>query len=444
MPSQDKTILSRSDSSDPLVLTKRNIEAGRGEKKSELKKFTWDEVHSHRSENDCWMVIKGKVYDVTSWIPKHPGGNLLMNGAGRDATPIYMSYHPSRVDSILPKYCIGEVEDYAPYYKWDSEFYSVLKTRVEECVKTNKLTGTSKEMILKTVILLAVWTFFYYLMLQTGNILIALIWGLCHAHLGIQVGHDGNHGSFAKTRWLQDLAKITMDIMGASSVVWEMQHNVGHHPNSNRKGDYEHEDYDPDSKSGYPFIRITPNHPWKPMYRYQHFYIWPLFALVGFKWLYGDFRSLYQKRYQAFDLWEVTDRMVLHALFFKSVFFVYALGVPAYHFGFVWGFVLFSTFLVAMSYVFILMFGVNHLTEDSMFPNEETRERDWAKLQVATSCNFAIHSRLWMWLSGGLNFQIEHHLFPAISHTYLPYIAPIVQQTCKEYNVPYRDRKSVV
>jgi len=85
----------------------------------------------------------------------------------------------------------------------------------------------------------------------------------------------------------------------------------------------------------------------------------------------------------------------------------------------------------------VLMFSVNHLTEPADFPDELTNERDWAKLQVLTSTNFGINSSLWTLLSGGLNYQIEHHLFPGVCHMYLPLIHPIVKKTCEEFKIPY-------
>jgi len=400
-------------------------------------KYTWDQVEAHRSVNDCWMVIDGKVYDFTSWVPKHPGGQLIMNGAGRDASPLFLSYHPLRVQAMLPTYQIGEIDDYKPYYKWQTEFYTTMKRRVEEVVKRHDLRSDSKEMFLKSAVLLVIWAFAYYLAFSTGNIFAALILGFVHGHIGIQIAHDGNHGSFSKRPWLSKLAAASMDIMGASSLNWEMQHNVGHHPNSNRKGDYYNEDYDPDAKSGYPFVRLTPNHDWKPMHQYQHIYIWALFSFVGLKWLYGDFRSLILRRYQTFVYWDISTAYLVWTLTAKSFFFFYAFGVFAYTYGLWHGWCMFFVFLAAQSYVFILMFAVNHLTEDSEFPNETFIERDWAKLQISTSTNYSRDSRLWLWLSGGLNFQIEHHLFPSICHMYLPYIAPVVKQTCKEFNVPY-------
>jgi len=383
------------------------------------------------------MVVDGKVYDFTSWVPTHPGGQLIMNGAGRDASPLFFSYHPVKVQALLPKYCIGEIEDYKPYYKWQSEFYLTMKRRVDEVVKLNNLRSDSKEIYLKSILLLLMWSIAYYIALSSGTLLAAIILGLVHGHIGIQIAHDGNHGSFSRRPWLVKLAAVSMDIMGASSLNWEMQHNVGHHPNSNRKGDYYDEDYDPDAKSGHPFVRLTPNHEWKPIHRFQHLYIWFMFSVVGLKWLYGDFRSLIQRRYQTFVFWDISRLYVAWTLATKAFFFFYAFGVFAYTHGAWQGFCMFNCFLAAQSYVFILMFAVNHLTEENEFPNETSKERDWAKLQIMTSTNYANDSKLWLWISGGLNFQIEHHLFPGICHTYLPYISPVVKQTCKEFNVPY-------
>jgi len=252
-----------------------------------------------------------------------------------------------------------------------------------------------------------------------------------------KIAHDGNHGSYSKNSFLTRLAANSMDLMGGSSLAWEMQHNVGHHPNSNRKGDYYSEDYDPDSKAGYPYCRISPNQEWKPFHRYQHLFIWMLFLGVGLKWLYGDFRALYYRKYQTFEFWTIDKSIIIWSLATKSFFFYYALYIPCFYLGLSYGLFGFLSFLAAQSYVFILMFGVNHLTEETIFPNEKSKERDWAKLQILTSCNYATQSKFWHYVSGGLNFQIEHHLFPGICHSYLPYIAPTVKQTCEEYGITY-------
>lgn len=99
------------------------------------------------------------------------------------------------------------------------------------------------------------------------------------------------------------------------------------------------------------------------------------------------------------------------------------------------------TYAISASYSFAFQFTVNHLTPEVFWltPNSDiSNEKDWAKLQIMTSSNYATDSSIASMLSGGLNFQIEHHLFPTFCHVhYKSKIAPIVQKTCNEYNVPY-------
>jgi len=194
---------------------------------------------------------------------------------------------------------------------------------------------------------------------------------------------------------------------------------------------------DPDTQSGFPLIRIAPQQKWSPHHKYQHYYIWLLMAGVSFKWSINDIKAFFKRKYAMIDFYEVTkpDLWVLYSC--KSFFFFYSILVPLYYHSIFRTVGLFSLFLIAASYWFVLMFSVNHLTDSSTFPTEQEHNRDWARLQVLTATNFAVGSTLWTWLSGGLNYQIEHHLFPSICHVHLPKISPIVQQACKEYNIKY-------
>ena len=56
--------------------------------------YTWEEITLHDKKSSCWVVIHGKVYDLTAFVPKHPGGDIIMDGAGGDCTPMWESYHP--------------------------------------------------------------------------------------------------------------------------------------------------------------------------------------------------------------------------------------------------------------------------------------------------------------------------------------------------------------
>jgi linoleoyl-CoA desaturase len=269
----------------------------------------------------------------------------------------------------------------------------------------------------------------------------AFLFGIFHSHLGITISHDGCHGSYSKNKTITRLAASMMDLMGGSRLVWFMQHNIGHHPNCNRQGTTSQaEDYDPDVRSGTPIMRFNEAQPWKPYHSYQHIYIWLLFAGVGVKWYINDIKAIFREKYLTFDFFEITqeDRRLL--IITKSMFVIYSFIVPIYLHGIVRGLALMLLFWSVTSYMFALNFAVNHLTEDNHFPREKDQPiRDWAKLQVLTTSNFGTSNPVCSWITGGLNYQIEHHLFPGMNHVYLAQIAPIVKQTCKEYGLKYTD-----
>eukprot|EP01119_Soliformovum_irregulare_P006754 TRINITY_DN19183_c0_g1_i1.p1 TRINITY_DN19183_c0_g1~~TRINITY_DN19183_c0_g1_i1.p1 ORF type:complete len:453 (-),score=91.41 TRINITY_DN19183_c0_g1_i1:48-1406(-) len=410
--------------------------------------FTWNEIGKHKSANDCWVVVKGKVYDVTGFVSEHPGGRLILNGAGRDATPLVMSYHPLYVQNLIKKFEIGQVQGYKPYYQWDSEFYTTLKKRVEQVVRDENLTNHSYYMYFKSLALLTIWFCLYYYTIMKGNIWLAIPFGYFHSQFGITVAHDGLHGAYSKYSWINGLAAAAMDLMGASGIVWLHQHNVGHHPNSNRQGtshkndNDEIDEYDPDARSGAPYVRITPNQPWAWWHQWQHIYIWPMISLISAKWVVNDVRAIIRRKYITIEMFELRTRDLILTALAKSLFVFYMIALPLTYLTFSDWLTFFCFAMATSSYNFVLMFSVNHLTEDSMFPNDSVYNRDWARLQALTATNFAIGSKLWTLLSGGLNYQIEHHLFPGICHVHLPKISPVVQQTFKEYDVPYQNYSS--
>jgi linoleoyl-CoA desaturase len=88
-----------------------------------------------------------------------------------------------------------------------------------------------------------------------------------------------------------------------------------------------------------------------------------------------------------------------------------------------------------------LVFQVAHCVEEVAFPLPDAGtgriEHGWALHQAEASANFARGSRLITWLVGGLNFQIEHHLFPRISHVNYPALSTLVEETCREFGVRY-------
>jgi len=301
-------------------------------------------------------------------------------------------------------------------------------------------------MFAKTLILLVCWAAAYYLGFLKGYFLGAVAFGFFHAELGINVMHDGNHGAYSSNKYVCRLAGFLMDLMGSSQVVWLHQHNVGHHPNSNnsdmKKSPPSKMDplaFDPDASAGNPFVRLNPSQPHRWFHQYQHLYMWPMICVINFKWFVNDIRSMVKRKYMEIEFGKVRPGELESLAVTKTLFLIYSLVTPIYLHG-IHGLLLFVTFMIITGYVFVLMFGVNHLTEDCSFPDGTLAvdKRDWAVLQVMTSSNFANNSRFWTFISGGLNYQIEHHLFPGMNHTHLSSISPIVRQTCQEFGVPYQ------
>jgi len=410
-----------------------------------VKYYTWTEITKHNALHDCWIVVEGKVYDVTQWVPKHPGGDLIRLAAGREATALVYSYHPPTVFKVLCKYYIGEVCNYENFYNFKSLFYSTMKARVDAHVKAHQLTRNAWPLYAKSAMLLVLWAVSYYLSFVRGHVLASVLLGFFHAQLGINIMHDGNHGAYSNNKTICSLAGMMMDLIGSSRVVWWHQHNVGHHPNSNNHQSKKTPPqldplaFDPDANAGNPFVRLNPSQLLRWIHQYQHIYMWFLIMFINFKWFVNDIRAMARRRYMDIEFGETKRSEFYSLLLTKSIFLLYSLAVPLYLHGARHGILLFVTFMVATGYVFVLMFGVNHLTEECTFPEGTLPydKRDWAVLQVLTASNFATHSKFWTWVSGGLNFQIEHHLFPGVNHTHLPAISPIVVQTCKEFGVKY-------
>jgi len=172
-------------------------------------------------------------------------------------------------------------------------------------------------------------------------------------------------------------------------------------------------------------------------HRWQYIYIWFLLCFFAIKWLFDDIAYFAQKRYINVRFFRTGDSDLLFFAFSKLLCIFYLFFIPFYLHSFPRSLLLSFCCLSVTSYMLVLMFSVNHLSGVSIFPDCTTSTRDWARLQVETSSNFGVGSVYWTWISGGLNYQIEHHLFPSICHVHLPQISAIVQQTCREYKIPY-------
>jgi hypothetical protein len=217
--------------------------------------ITKSELAKHNTPHSAWCALHSTprttsnadkthhiVLDITKFASTHPGGDLILLAAGKDASVLFETYHPRGVPSaIIKKLTVGIMEENAfdnSFYDWDSDFYTTLKTRVVQRLEERGLStrGSSEIWIKALFLLIGFWTCLYY-MIVSEDYTVALAssvgMGTFAAFVGTCIQHDGNHGAFAKSKVLNKLSGWTLDMIGASAFTWEIQHMLGHHPYTN-------------------------------------------------------------------------------------------------------------------------------------------------------------------------------------------------------------------
>ena len=290
-------------------------------------------------------------------------------------------------------------------------------------------------MKVKAVVLLALFISTYLLILSEpfafGGML--LLWGfqgILEGMVGINISHDALHGSFSANPKVNRWLGYTYDFIGLSSFVWKQTHNEGHHTFTNIAG------HDPDIDKPY-LLRLSPHDEWHWFHRYQNIYIWFLYALVGVNWiLYADYVCFF--RYK--DRMTSQDKKTF--IFFKIVNLLLFIVTPLLVMHAPWWQILLGYFTMQFvgGFTVALIFQLAHLVEGVSFPVPDDKSEipaHWGVHEMMTTSNFAAENRFLNVVLGGLNFQVEHHLFPTISHSHYYNIAPIVRETAREYSIPY-------
>ncbi|MBZ5536748.1 MAG: acyl-CoA desaturase [Acidobacteriia bacterium] len=328
----------------------------------------------------------------------------------------------------------------------DNSFQVEIRDRVEEYFRrTGRRQRDCPQMYLKTAILLACFAGFYVLLVVVARtwwqaLPLAVLLGLSTAAIGFNVQHDGGHQAYSNFPWVNKAMAMTLDLVGASSYLWHWKHGVFHHTYVNITGE------DPDIDLGI-VGRQTPYQRSFGFHRWQHIYLWPLYGFMAIKWhLYDDFREVIagQIRDHRFPRPRGKDLVIFllgKAAFFSLIFVIPVLFHP------VWVVLLFygaTSLLLGM--VLSVVFQLAHTVEQAEFPRPAggtgSIENAWAIHQVETTVDFSRQSRMAAWLLGGLNFQIEHHLFPRICHVNYPAISKLVEETCHKFGLKYNENRS--
>ena len=296
------------------------------------------------------------------------------------------------------------------------------------------------------VVALTGWLAASYALLVFGSpgplaaVALAVSAGLALAGVGFDVMHDANHGSVSRRAWVNQALSFSADLIGASSYLWRQKHNVLHHTWPNVDG------LDADGDAG-ASLRLTPAQPLRRLHRWQWLYAWPLYGVFMVKWwLYDDYRELLTGRIGGRAFPRPRGGALALALLGKALFTTWALLLPLWLHP-TWAAV--ALWLLAAGtagLVLASVFQVAHCAEETAHPDARaglTLPEDWATHQVLATVDFARGNRLLGWYVGGLNFQIEHHLFPRVSHVHYRALAPLVERVCRAHGVRYLVRPSL-
>ena len=330
------------------------------------------------------------------------------------------------------------------------EFYRVVKERVNNYFRENEISKHANfEMMLKSVIMISLYAFPFALMLTgivSSNAAVLGMWaimGFGMAGIGLCVMHDANHGAYSNNQKVNTALGFMLTFIGGYRLNWIIQHNVLHHSYANVEG----LDEDIHQKG---VMRFSPKQGRKGFFKYQIIYAPFLYGLLTLVWyLFKDFAKLV--RYNKLGLLEAQGKTFKRALaevvFHKTWYTLLFIVLPISIIDLPWWVTIIG--YVVMQFIcglfLSLIFSSGHVVEEAEFYHaieNSSLENNWAIHQMQTTSNFGNKSRWFTWFIGGLNHQIEHHLFPQVCHVHYPALKAIVKKTAHEFNVPYHEHKS--
>jgi len=301
-------------------------------------------------------------------------------------------------------------------------------------------------MVLKTVFYIACMVISYGLIL-TGifppliQLLLAVSLGISMALIGFNICHDALHGSYSANKKVNKGLGLLFNLIGANAYVWTIAHNIVHHTYTNIPG------HDEDIEIAPGLIRISQGDKVHRIQRYQHIYAFFLYGLTSLSWFFRkDYVKFFQKK--------IGNHRNKHPkieyfnlFFYKIIYYAIFIAAPLLVLDITWWQFLigYLAMNIAEGLVLGLVFQLAHVVEGTDFPDPDSQgniQEAWAVHQMMTTANFASKSRIAHFLCGGLNLQIEHHLFPKICHIHYKALSGIVKATALEFNLPYNENRT--
>jgi linoleoyl-CoA desaturase len=333
--------------------------------------------------------------------------------------------------------------------KDSAQFFRTLNKRVNDYFKENNLSRSGNWTLhLKTFTMFALYLTPYFLLFfipMPGWIqfLLTIVMGIGMAGVGMNVMHDANHGAYSSKKWVNKLLGSSIYILAGNVYNWQVQHNVLHHTYTNIHG------HDEDLEAGR-IMRFSEHAHWKRFHRFQHIYSIFLYGLLTINWaITSDFLQTrrYLKRKLAYG--ELPKPLAQWSMLIatKILYALIWLIIPLLFFDIAWWKILIGFFMMHYTAGLILsvVFQLAHVVEAANMPLPDetgTMKNTWAIHQLFTTVNFSTKNKIVNWFTGGLNHQVEHHIFPNISHIHYQKISKIVKNTAREFNLPYHEYKT--
>jgi len=335
-----------------------------------------------------------------------------------------------QVKNVIPKYPVTT-----------NSLHADLRKRVQQYFDDNNISITGNmSLFSKALILVSAFVIVYlHLLLFTP----AWYWGIAEcvvlggliAAIGFNVMHDGSHGSFSQKKWQNRLAAYSVNMLGANHFMWNMKHNMIHHSFTNVDG------VDDDIEIGF-LMRMAPSQKRYKMHRFQHLYFWVLYMMLYVFWIFfSDYNKYFTGRIGEVPIKRMSTKDHIAFWLVKIYHGAVFIALPIIFCGWLYWLIGFLTFTFVAGFILSIVFQLAHTVEDTAFPvataDENKLPDEFAAHQIKTTANFATKNKVICWLVGGLNFQIEHHLFPKISHVHYPAISNIIREVCAEYQLKY-------
>jgi len=330
-----------------------------------------------------------------------------------------------------------------------SLFFSVLKKRVDQYFIDNQLSRyATKGMVVKTIVLLSLYflPFFAILVFQPSFTVSLFLWflmGFGVSGIGMSIMHDANHGAYSKNPKINKWLGYTIYFAGGGVSNWKWQHNLLHHTYTNVVP------MDEDIRDR-GVVKLSPHVVARFVHQFQWIYAFFFYSLMTLYWvIFKDFSQYFSFIGSGINSQSKAENrsMFVQLILLKVVYFGILLGLPILVFGLPAQQIIIGFLVMHFTSGLLLtvIFQLAHTVEGTQHPLVEennTIAKDWAIHQLETTVNFSPNNRWLSWYIGGLNYQIEHHLFPKICHVHYPKIAPIVKQTAAEFGIAYLENPS--